>query len=89
MTSIASLILGNTCEYNSCEYGSCNRIIGTKVGLKEMKIRPADKLILGHLNISSLRNKFDSLKNTMGRNIDIPKQNYMTHFLQANLESMD
>ena len=36
-----------------------------------MKNRSPDKLIFGHLNINSLRNKFDSLKNTIGRNIDI------------------
>ena len=30
-----------------------------------------DKLILGQLNIDSIRNKFASLKNTVGRKIDI------------------
>ena len=56
---------------NSCEYGSCNRIIKPKIGLKEMKKRLPDKIIFSHLNINSLRNKFDSVKNTIGRNIGI------------------
>lgn len=42
---------------NSCEYGSCNRVIEAKIGVKQMKNRSSDKLIL---NINSLRNKFDS-----------------------------
>lgn len=33
--------------------------------------RLADKLILGHVNINLLRNKFVYLKITIGRNIDI------------------
>ena len=36
-------------------------ILYAKIGLKEMKIRSPDKLILGHVNINSIRNKFDSL----------------------------
>ena len=36
-----------------------------------MKNLSPDKLILGHLSISSTRNKLDSLKNTIGRNLDI------------------
>ena len=77
MTVIASVILENT-QVNtlgSSEYGPCNRIIEVKIGLKEIKNRSTDKLILGHLNISSLRNKFGSLKNTVGRKIDIEQQN--------------
>ena len=42
---------------NSCEYGSSNRVIEAKIGVKQMKNRSSDKLIL---NINSLRNKFDS-----------------------------
>ena len=53
---------------NSCEYGSCDRIIEAEIRLKEMKNLSPDKLILGHLNIDSSRNKFDSLKDTLGRN---------------------
>ena len=36
-----------------------------------MKNRSPDKLILGQLNINSIRNKFDSLRNTIHRNIDV------------------
>ena len=36
-----------------------------------MKNRSHDKLILGPLNTNSLRNKFDSLKNTISRGMDI------------------
>lgn len=42
---------------NSCKYGSCNRVIEAKIGVKQMKNRSSDKLIL---NINSLRSKFDS-----------------------------
>ena len=56
---------------NFCEYGSCNRIIEAEIKLKEIKNRSPDKWILGHLNIYSSKNKFDSLKNTTCRNMDI------------------
>ena len=42
----------------------------TKTGLKEMKIRSPDKLILGHVNINSIRNKFDSLIYMLDKNTD-------------------
>ena len=44
-------------------------IIEAKIGLKEMKNHSSKKLVLGLLNFSSLINKFDSLKNAIGRNI--------------------
>lgn len=56
---------------NSCEYVSCYRITEAKVGVKKIECRSPGKLILGHLNINSVRNKFDSLKNTISRNKDI------------------
>ena len=46
---------------NFSEYGSCNRIIEAEIKLKEIKNRSPDKWILGHLNIYSSKNKFDSL----------------------------
>ena len=49
----------------------CNRINKARVRLKEMKNRSPDKLILGQLNINSIRNKFDYLRNTINRNIDV------------------
>ena len=42
-----------------------------KSRLKEMKAQSSDKLILGHLNINSIRNKFEVLKFIIGNNIDI------------------
>ena len=45
--------------------------IDAKIGLKEMKNHCSDKLILGHLNINSIRNKFDTLKYIVENNIDI------------------
>ena len=36
-----------------------------------MKSCSRNKLIFGHLNINSVRNKLDSWKNTIERNIDI------------------
>ena len=48
--------------------------IGTldaKSRLKEMKAQSSDKLILGHLNINSIRNKFEALKFIIDNNIDI------------------
>ena len=56
---------------NFCDCGSCNRIIEAEIGLKEMKNFSPDKLILDHLNINSLTNKFDSLENNIDINIDI------------------
>ena len=38
---------------------------------KEMKAQSLDKLILGHLNINSIRNKYEALKFIIGHNIDI------------------
>ena len=35
-----------------------------------MKIRSPDKLILGHVNINSIRNKFDSLIYMLDKNTD-------------------
>ena len=42
-----------------------------KTGLKEMEIRSPDKLILGHVNINSTRNKFDFLIYMLDKNVDI------------------
>ena len=46
-------------------------VLDAKTGLMEMKISSPDKLILGHINISSIRNKFDSLIYMLDQNIDI------------------
>ena len=42
-----------------------------KFGLQEMKRNSPDRLILGHVNINSIRNKFDALTYIIGNNIDI------------------
>ena len=42
-----------------------------KKGLKEIKIQSPDKLILGHLNINSVRNKFEALTYLIDNNIDL------------------
>ena len=42
-----------------------------KTGLKEMKVRSSDKLILRHININSVRNKFDSLTYMLEKNVHI------------------
>ena len=50
---------------------SVTDVLDPKTGLKEMKIRSPDKLILGHVNINSIRNKFDSLIYMADKNVDI------------------
>ena len=45
--------------------------LNAKSRLMEMKAQSSDKLILGHLNINSIRNKFEALKFIIGNNIDI------------------
>ena len=45
--------------------------LDVKSRLKEMKAQSSDKLILGHLNINSIRNKFEALKFIINNNIDI------------------
>ena len=45
--------------------------LDAKSRLKEMKAQSSDKLILGHLNINSIRNKFEALKFIVDNNINI------------------
>ena len=59
-----------------------------KIGLKVMKENSPNKIIVGHLNINSLRNKFEALQFIINRNLDIilfleTKMN--DYFLQHNL----
>ena len=42
-----------------------------KKRLKEIKIQSPDKLLLGHLNINSVRNKFKALTYIKDNNIDL------------------
>ena len=40
--------------------------------LKSLRIRNLNKIVVGHLNINSIRNKFDFLAHQVQGNIDIP-----------------
>ena len=54
-----------------------------------MKIRPPDKLILGQVNINSIRNKFDSLIYMLDKNtyiFPISERNPMIHSHRPNLK---
>ena len=42
-----------------------------EIGLKVMKENSPNKIIVGHLNINSLRNKFEALQFIINRNLDI------------------
>ena len=48
-----------------------NDIKDAKKGHKDIKIQSPDKLILGHLNINSVRNKFEALTYIIDNNIDL------------------
>ena len=50
---------------------SNSAFLDAKIGLKEMKIRSLDKPIFGHVNINSIRNKFDSLMYMLDKKVDI------------------
>ena len=39
--------------------------------IRDLKLSNPNKIILGHLNINSIRNKFECLRDTIGQNIDI------------------
>ena len=52
--------------------GSVDSVItNAKVGPRKRKIQFPDKLIIAHLNINSIRNKFDSLSFMAENNADI------------------
>ena len=50
---------------------SVTEFLDAETRLKEMKIRSPDKLILGHVNINSIKNKFDSLIYMLDKNVGI------------------
>ena len=59
-----------------------------EIGLKVMKENSPNKIIVGHLNINSLKYKFEALQFIINRNLDIillSEQSWMIHFLQHNL----
>ena len=45
--------------------------ISPKYTIKNIKLKNANKIVFGHLNLNSLRNKFECLKYVIGENIDI------------------
>ena len=52
--------------------GSVDSVItNAKIGLRKMKIQFPDKLIIAHLNINSIRDKFDSHSFMAENNADI------------------
>ena len=68
-------ILTTLSNYNSLQKSSSSLFkigaLDAKSRLKEMKAQSSDKLILGHLNINAIRNKFEALKFIIDNNIDI------------------
>ena len=65
-----SQYLNNQCNITD-RSKSVTDFLNAKIGLKEMKIRSPDKLILGYVNINSIRNKFDSLAYMLDKIVDI------------------
>ena len=71
---------------------SVTDFLNAKSGLKKMKVRSPDTLILGHVNINSIRNKFDSLIYTIDKQTKTLKsflflrRNWMIHSLRHNLK---
>ena len=62
------------CNFESESESGCSNkgnFTDAKVGLQEMKSKCPDKLIMGHLNINSFRNKFDALSFIDTNNVDI------------------
>ena len=69
-----SCILSHQCKFLSISSMLTNNITDAKIGLQEMKRNSPDRLILGHVNINSIRNKFDALSYIIGNN------RYNSHF---------
>ena len=56
---------------NSFDSTEHNDVLDAKIGLMEMKIQCLEKIIVGNLNINSIRNKFDALSFIITTNIDM------------------
>ena len=56
---------------NSPLFSAPEEFNDAKIGLKVMKENSPNKIIAGHLNINSLRNKFDALQFIINRSLDI------------------
>ena len=57
--------------YGSRTFKTVNDHCDTPSILNELRLKNVNKLVIGHLNINSLPNKFDQLKSIIGKNIDI------------------
>ena len=56
---------------NSFDSTKHNDILDAKIGLRKMKIQCPEKTVVRHLNVKSIRNKFDALFFIIDTNIDI------------------
>ena len=56
---------------NSPLFSAPEEFNDAKIGLKVMKENSPNKIIVEHLNINSLRNKFEALQFIINRNLDI------------------
>ena len=61
----------SNCSSKEPSSSSQRESLDAKVRLKEMKSQSTDKLVLGHLNINPIQNKFDGLKFVIVNRIDI------------------
>ena len=66
----SSLFPGNSEENEADDLNTIDNLDPIKI-LKSVRFSNVNRLIIGHLNINSLRNKFESLKSLMVGNIDI------------------
>ena len=55
-------------SFNSTEH---NKILDTKIGIREIQIQCPEKTTVGHLNINSIRNKSGALSFIIDTTIDI------------------
>ena len=66
-----SCILSHQSKFLNISSKWNNIVTDAKIGLQEVKQNSLDKLILGHLNINSIQNKFDALTYIIDNNIYI------------------
>ena len=50
---------------------SADRALDAESSLKLLRLRKMDSVIVGYLNINSVRNKFDTLREIASQNLDI------------------
>ena len=58
--------------------------LSPKYDIKRLKLSNPNKILLGHLNINSVRSKFECVRDIINNNIDIDSsliRNWMTLFL--------